>query len=109
VFLFLEKGVKMTTFINILPITAGISVGGVIGIIFGVIGVLILLIVALIFPGDKKEIDLPNGDFNVVFLFAILADIHAVIIFIVGIIGASTKRHQLSVDFYVIDTVAGDM
>jgi glycerophosphoryl diester phosphodiesterase len=51
----------MTTFINILPITAGVSVGGVIGIIFGVIGVLILLIVALIFPGDKKEIDFFTG------------------------------------------------
>lgn len=47
----------MTTFINIFPITAGISVGGVFGIIFGIIAVLILLIVALIFPGNKKEID----------------------------------------------------
>jgi hypothetical protein len=47
----------MTTFINILPITAGISVGGVVGIILGIIGVLLLLIVGLIFPGSKKEID----------------------------------------------------
>ena len=47
----------MTTFINILPITAGISVGGVVGIILGIVGVLLLLIVGLIFPGNKKEID----------------------------------------------------
>ena len=47
----------MTTFINILPITAGISVGGVFGVIFGIVAILLLLIVVLIFPGDKKEID----------------------------------------------------
>lgn len=47
----------MTPMINILPITAAVSTGAVFGWIFGIIALLVLLVVALIFPGRKKDID----------------------------------------------------
>ena len=46
----------MTTMVNILPITVAVNVGTVFGWIFGIIAILALLIVALVFPGRKKDI-----------------------------------------------------
>ena len=47
----------MTSIVNILPITAAVSVGGVFGWIFGIIALLALIVLGLVFPGRKKDID----------------------------------------------------
>lgn len=47
----------MTSIVNILPITSAISVGGVFGWIFGIIALLALIVLGLVFPGRKKDID----------------------------------------------------
>ena len=47
----------MTPIVNILPVVAATSTGAVFGWIFGIIALLALIVLGLVFPGNKKDID----------------------------------------------------